>query len=191
MLPFFLKEAYTVKIQTRSSEKHKMVELKARVSNHDLLREKLSELGSEYVGTFFQTDIYFKVPEGRLKLREVKGTNTAELIYYERENIAGPKQDDAFLLRVEEAGDLKDVLNRILKQRVVIEKEREIYMLQGTQVHLDTVKTLGKFIEFERQTTEETKTVKKDQQVLEELMKKLGIHQDNLETHSYSDLAQP
>ena len=168
-----------------------MVELKARVSNHDLLRKKLSELGSEYVGTFYQTDVYFKVPEGRLKLREVKGTNTAELIYYERENIAGPKQDDAFLLKVEEAGDLKNVLNRILKQRVVIEKEREIYMLQGTQVHLDTVKTLGKFIEFERQTTEETKTVKKDQQALEELMKKLGISPDNLETHSYSDLAQP
>jgi hypothetical protein len=50
----------TVKIETQDSFKHKMVELKARVSDHELLRKKLSALGAEYIGTFRQSDLYFK-----------------------------------------------------------------------------------------------------------------------------------
>ena len=179
-----------MKIESQSTASHKMVELKARVNDHEDLRKKLSELGSQCVGTFYQTDVYFQVPEGRLKLRELNGSRNAELIYYERENIAGPKQDDAFLLRVQDAEDFKWVLKRILKQTIVIEKEREIYMHKGTQIHLDTVKGLGKFIEFERQTTNEPETVRKDQKVLEELRKQLQISPNSLETLSYSDLAQ-
>jgi len=179
-----------VRIENQSTASHKMVELKAKVTELEGLRKKLDNLGSKFVGTVNQEDTYFEVPEGRLKLREIKGTSDVELIFYERENIVGPKQDDAFLLRVRDADDFKAVLKRILKQIIIIEKEREIYTYQGTQIHLDTVKGLGKFIEFERQTTNEPKTVKKDQQVLEELRKQLQISENNLETLSYCDLAQ-
>ena len=179
-----------MKIKTQRSFRHKMVELKARVDDHNFIRKKLSALGAEYAGTFQQTDLYFVVPEGRLKLREVKGNGTAELIYYERENITGPKQDDAFLLRVQESEDLKSILKTILKPLVVIQKIREIYQYQGTQIHLDTVKTLGKFVEFERQTGDDSSVIEKDQLVLEKLMEKLAIDSSNLETLSYSDLAK-
>jgi len=167
-----------------------MIELKARVDDHEFLRKKLSALGAEHVGTFQQTDLYFEVPEGRLKLREVKDNRTAELIYYERENIAGPKKDDAFILRVQEPEDLKKILKKILTPLTMIEKVREIYRYHGTQIHLDTVKKLGKFIEFERQTSEDPKIVKKDRLILEKLMEKLEIEQNNLEALSYSDLVQ-
>jgi predicted adenylyl cyclase CyaB len=177
-------------MESQSTASHKMVELKARVNDLDELRKKLSDFGSKFVGTFHQKDTYFEVPEGRLKLREVEGTSDAELIFYERENIAGPKQDDAFLLRVQDADDFKRVLKRILKQSIIIEKEREIYIHKGTQIHLDTVRGLGKFIEFERQTSNEPETVRKDQQALEELRQQLEISPNNLETLSYSDLAE-
>jgi predicted adenylyl cyclase CyaB len=167
-----------------------MVELKAKVVELKGLRKKLDDLGSNFVGTFHQKDTYFEVPEGRLKLREVEGTSDVELIFYERENIAGPKQDDAFLLCVRDADDFKRILKRILKQSIVIEKEREIYKYKGTQIHLDTVKGLGKFIEFERQTSNDLEVIKKDRHVLEELRKQLEIHPKNLETLSYSDLIQ-
>jgi adenylate cyclase class 2 len=167
-----------------------MIELKARVDDHEFLRKKLSALGANHVGTFQQTDVYFKVPEGRLKLREVKDNSTAELIYYERENIAGPKRDDAFILRVQEPEDLKKILKKILTPLTMIEKVREIYRYHGTQIHLDTVKKLGKFIEFERQTSEDPKIVKKNRLILEKLMEKLEIEQSNLENLSYSDLVQ-
>jgi len=167
-----------------------MVELKARVEDHDFLRKKLSALGAEHAGTFRQTDSYFEVPEGRLKLREVTDDGTAELIYYERENIAGPKSDDAFILRVQEPEELKKILKKILTPLVVIEKVREIYRYNGTQIHLDTVKNLGKFIEFERQTSDDPKMIKKDRLTLQKLMKKLKIDPNNLESLSYSDLLE-
>jgi predicted adenylyl cyclase CyaB len=165
-----------------------MVELKARVDDHAFLRQSLSALGAEHVGTFRQTDSYFKVPEGRLKLREVKDVDKAELIYYEREDVAGPKSDDAFLLRVQEPEELKKILKKILEPLIVVEKEREIYMYEGTQIHLDTVENLGKFVEFERQTSDEPTMVEEDRQNLHELMKKLQIDPNRLESLSYSDL---
>jgi len=167
-----------------------MVELKARVSDHEVLRKKLSALGAEHVGTFRQTDSYFRVPEGRLKLREVKDNDTAELIYYEREDIAGPKSDDAFLLRVQEPEELKRILKKILAPLVVVEKVREIYWHKGTQIHLDTVENLGKFVEFERQTSDDPESIRKDRQSLQKLMEKLEIDPNNLESLSYSDLIQ-
>ncbi len=177
-----------MKIEAHHSFKHKMLELKAIVGDHEFLRKKLSALGAQYVGTFQQTDLYFKVPEGRLKLREVKDDRTAELIYYERENIPGPKRDDAFILKIKEPEDLKKILKKILTPLTVIEKVREIYQYQGTRIHLDTVKKLGKFVEFERRTSDDPKVVEQDRRVLEKLMKKLEIEQSNLETLSYSDL---
>jgi predicted adenylyl cyclase CyaB len=110
------------------------------------------------------------------------------LIYYERENIAGPMRDEAFILRIQEPEDLKKILKKILTPLTRIEKVREIYQYQGTQIHLDNVKKLGKFVEFERQTSDDPKLVEKDQRILEKLMEKLEIDPNNLETLSYSDL---
>ena len=175
-----------MKIKAHHNFKHKMMELKARVGDHEFLRKKMSALGAEYVGTFQQTDLYFKVPEGRLKLREIKDSSTAELIYYEREKIAGPKNDDAFILRVQESEDLKKILKKILTPLVDIKKVREIYRYQGTQIHLDTVKKLGTFIEFEIESSEQTE--KRNIEFLRDLMSKLDITEKQLVKVSYSDL---
>lgn len=179
---------WVLKIETQKGLEHKMVELKARVGDHEFLKKKLSALGAEYVGTFRQSDLYFVVPEGRLKLREVEASDVAELIYYDREDIAGPKSDDAFLLRVHDSEDLKAILKKILTPSVRIDKVREIYMYKGTQIHLDTVEKLGMFIEFERRTADNSKVVEADRVILEQLMKTLEIDPDNLVTLSYSDL---
>ena len=54
---------------------------------------------------------------------------------------------------------------------------------------MDTVKKLGKFIEFERQTADNPKRIGKDRLILEKLMEKMKIKSSNLETLSYSDLS--
>jgi len=167
-----------------------MVEIKARVSDHELLRKKLSDIGAEHVGTFRQSDLYFKVPEGRLKLREVEAKSTVELIYYNREDIAGPKSDDAFILRVQKPGELKKILKKILTPLIVIDKVREIYVYCGIQIHLDSVEKLGKFIEFEKQTADTPESIEKGRLTLQKLMEKLEIDPSNLESHSYSDFLQ-
>ncbi len=65
-----------------------------------------------------------------------------------------------------------------------MDKEREIYVLEGTQIHLDNVQNLGTYIEFERKITDASR----DREVLEELMKKLQIQEEDLIQGSYSDL---
>lgn len=171
------------------------MELKAKVEDLDVVRGKLASLGAQHIGTFRQIDVYFDVPEGRLKLREVEDDSTAELIYYQRENIAKPKRSDVFILKVQEPAFLKTLLGKLLKIRATVEKVREIYRYQGTslaskypyiQIHLDNVKKLGTFIEFEMESSKRTE--KRDKQVLENLMKKLEIKTNQLEKHSYSDL---
>ncbi len=177
-------------IKVQSADEHKMVELKAKISSLGSIRRKLTILGAKRIGTFRQIDVYFKVPKGRLKFREVEGNNKAELIYYERENIAGPKEGNVFILKVEEAGVFKSILKRILKTSVIVEKVREIYQYQGTQIHLDRVKKLGNFVEFERKTPVGTHSIRKSIQILEKLMEELDVQPENLETPSYSDLIE-
>ena len=177
-----------MKIEARQGLSHKMVELKARVDDLEVFRKKLGKLGAEYVGTFQQKDQYFKVPEGRLKLREVKDDNTLQLIYYDREDVAGPKNDDAFILKVQEGEEFKEILDKILAPLVIVEKVREIYRYQETQIHLDVVDGLGKFVEFERYVGKDSSKTENGRKILENLMKQLDISSDSLEPLSYSDL---
>jgi len=166
----------------------KMVELKARVNALDSVRRKIINLRAHHIGTFKQIDVYFEVPKGRLKLREVEGKNTAELVYYERKNVANPRESNVFILGVQKPVVFKTLLEKVLKTRVTVEKLREIYRYQGTQIHLDTVRNLGFFIEFERETPADPQAIRKNQQAFAELMKKLEIKSENLEKLSYSDL---
>ncbi len=177
-------------IGVESRAEHRMVELKSKVDGLDVVRRKLTTIGAQPVGMFRQTDVYFNVPEGRLKLREVEGRNKVELIYYEREDAAGPKRSSVFILEIHEAEVFKNLLQRLLKTSAIVEKTREIFQYEGTQIHLDKVEDLGYFVEFERETSLDAHTIKRDLQILEKLMEKLELDSKNLEKLSYSDLIQ-
>jgi len=176
-----------LKIESKRGLQHLMVELKARIEDHEPIRKKLTELGAEHIGVFRQTDTYFRVPEGRLKLREIEGSRTAELIYYEREDVSGPKGDRAFILRAQDGDELRCILERILAPLVKVSKMREVFRYQGTQIHLDTVCGLGKFVEFERPVGD-NETMTEAQQRLDRLRETLKIKESSLEALSYSDL---
>ena len=65
------------------------VEIKARCTNPEFIRQYLKNYPASFKGIDEQTDTYFQSPEGRLKLRE--GNIENNLIYYKRVNSAGPK----------------------------------------------------------------------------------------------------
>jgi len=166
--------------------KRTLVELKARASNLKALRAKLNALGASLVGVYHQKDTYFQVPSGRLKLREVEGRPPL-LIYYEREDVPTPKRSNVYLLEVGEPL-LREAILEVLKPLVVVEKKREIYVYEGTQIHLDEVEGLGSFIEFEREVEGTPEAVEEGRKSLRQLMERLGIPRENLESLSYSDL---
>ena len=173
-----------------SKVEHEIVELKAKVHDLKTVRRRLTSLRALHLGTFRQIDVYFKVQKGRLKLREMKDKNNAELIYYERENIAGPKRSNVFILKIQDPKFFKNLLKRLLKTTAIVEKSREIYRYQGTQIHLDTVEKLGNFVEFERKIPAGERVTKRNQRILDKLMEKLGINPESLEKLSYGDLIQ-
>ncbi len=170
-----------------STSEHTLVELKAKVDSLEPIRRKLEALKAKHVGTFQQTDIYFDVPKGRLKLRQTD-SEKAQLIYYERDNVSKPKRSDIFIMEIPESKAFTALLKKILKVKVTVEKTREIYWFEKTQVHLDTVDSLGCYVEFERKTPNAPKEIEGNTRRLEKLMETLEIDTESLEKLSYSDL---
>ncbi|NJM62532.1 MAG: class IV adenylate cyclase, partial [Oscillatoriales cyanobacterium RU_3_3] len=96
---------------------------------------------AELKGTDEQTDTYFNVPAGRLKLRE--GNIENNLIYYERSNQAGPRNSHFHLVKVPDAGALKEVLRKSVGIKTIVKKTREIYYIGNVKFHIDAVPVLG------------------------------------------------
>lgn len=163
------------------------VEIKARCKNPSTVRQYFIDHAAEYKGLDHQTDTYFNVPNGRLKLRE--GNIENNLIFYERSNQAGPKDSHFHLVRIEDAAALKEVLTKANGIKTIVEKNREIYYIGNVKFHIDEVPGLGHFVEIEAGNIlfpEMTQAQLKEQCDL--YMKELGIREEDLLESSYSDM---
>jgi adenylate cyclase, class 2 len=165
---------------------HLNVEIKARCGNQDKIRTSLKKLNADFKGTDHQIDTYFKVPVGRLKLRE--GTIENYLIYYQRENQDGPKASQVTLFQNHPRSSLKSILQKALGILVSVDKIREIYLIENVKFHLDSVAELGSFIEIE--AIDFDGSIGRDAlyKQCETYMSLLQISSDDLLSHSYSDL---
>lgn len=112
-----------------------------------MIRKLLNSHSAIKKGTDHQIDTYFKVPKGRLKLRE--GNIENHLIYYERTDGDGPKQSKILLYKSKPGSSLKTILSQALSVLVLVDKIREIYFIENVKFHLDEVKDLGSFVEIE------------------------------------------
>ncbi len=167
------------------TESHRLVELKARYE--DLGKARALLTGAERVGTFRQTDTYFSLGERRLKLRTVEGRKEGQLVYYERPDAGGVKESLVLLADLPEAAAVLDILRRTFPVQAEVRKTREIYRLEGVQIHLDTVDGLGRFIEFEKVVAGEAEREAGRAQ-LESLSRYFQIDPDDHMASSYSDL---
>lgn len=162
------------------------VEIKARCNDASFIRNYLLTNGADFKGTDEQTDTYFNVPNGRLKLRE--GNIENNLIYYERTNQAGPKNSHFQLVKIEDAAGLKEALTKSNGVKVVVKKKREIYFIKNVKFHIDEVPGLGSFTEIEAGN----KTADLSQEELKEqcdfYVKEFGIEEKDLIDVSYSDM---
>ena len=82
-----------------------------------------------------------------------------------------------------------EILKRILPVQAEVRKTREIHRYRGVQVHLDTVKGLGKFIEFEKVLGDESER-EAGRLELETLREYFQIPDEDLMASSYSDLVE-
>ncbi|NOT52579.1 MAG: class IV adenylate cyclase [Chitinophagaceae bacterium] len=162
------------------------VEIKARCDDPLFIRNYLLSNGAEFKGVDEQTDTYFNVSNGRLKLREGKIENN--LIYYERTNQAGPKNSQFNLIKVEDAAGLKDVLEKSIGVKVVVKKKREIYYIKNVKFHIDEVPGLGSFVEIEAGNMLADLSQEQLKQQCDFYLKEFGINENDLIEVSYSDM---
>ena len=108
-----------------------------------------------------QVDTYYRVPRGRLKLRQIERlqadgacdpeSGSAELIGYDRPLVHGPRWSAYRVAAVDprSGGDVHAALALTHDVLVRIVKQRDVVHVGSTRVHLDQVEELGAFVELE------------------------------------------
>jgi adenylate cyclase, class 2 len=160
------------------------LEIKAKYSSLARARTISRTLGAEFKGTLRQTDSYFKVKQGRLKLREIDGKQL-ELIFYRRKNARGSRYSDYTVLELQKREAAERVLNSLFETMVVVKKKRDLFLYKNSRIHVDSVSGLGVFVEFEVLVV---RGKKQAQQLMSFLCRKFGIDSTSIIAGSYSDL---
>ena len=125
------------------------IELKVRAPELSAVRARILYLGAEYQWRRVQTDTYFQVSGGRLKLRVNDGASDGILIGYSRPDDHSSRISQYRLLPVPDAATLRLMLDEALGILAVVSKARELYLFGNTRIHLDDVNDLGSFVELE------------------------------------------
>jgi len=163
------------------------VEIKARVSDLAPVRKIAEQLADTGPTVLEQEDTFFRCSNGRLKLRCLRGSPQAELIFYRRADLAGPKESQYVIYRTSDPKGLLAILSGALEIRAVVRKRRTLYLIGPTRVHLDEVEGLGQFIELEV-VLQDGQSASEGIAIAHDLMAKLGIPQDQLVEKAYIDL---
>lgn len=124
------------------------VEVKARLAAPEQVRLMVERLSGTAAALFGQTDHYYDVPKGRLKLREC-GDQGAQLIYYNRPDQTEPTLSVYEIAPVSDAAKMIAVLECIFGDAIVVRKKRRLHLMGQTRIHLDEVEGLGHFLELE------------------------------------------
>ena len=166
---------------------HQNIEIKARCANASSIRKYLQQQQARFIGVDEQCDTYFNTSNGRLKMRQ--GPIENALIYYNRENKAGPKLSEVKLLPLDNNADLlKEILAKAHGVKVVVKKKREIYFIENVKFHIDEVEELGSFVEIEAIDKDGSIGLEKIKEQCFFYLEQFQIGEDDLLTHSYSDL---
>jgi predicted adenylyl cyclase CyaB len=164
------------------------VEIKARLTQPDGVRRRVEALADGPPELLEQEDTFFACPEGRLKLRRF-GDGSAELIFYRRDDVAGPRQSDFLKAPIPEPDALEAALGAALGVLGHVRKRRTLYLVGQTRIHLDQVERLGWFLELEVVLGDD-QTVADGEAIAHDLMAALGITEADLVDVAYVDLIQ-
>jgi predicted adenylyl cyclase CyaB len=162
------------------------LEIKARLPDFAAARLVAHRVATDSLGVQRQKDTYFHCPTGRLKLREIDG-QTAQLVWYAREDRPDTKASDYILAPVDDSTALHAALTSAYGARGVVEKRREIFLHHNVRIHLDEVTGLGTFLEFEAVLSSAADTAVSEER-LRTLLAAFGIAPSELLSKSYSDM---
>ena len=164
------------------------IEIKARIKDFSKLKAAVENLSDTPATLLSQEDTFFNVSQGRLKFR-ILAPDEGQLIFYKRLDRSGPKRSDYLIATTSDPQALKDILSACYGIRGMVRKQRLLYLIGNTRIHLDQVEGLGTFIELEVVLASEQDD-KRGQAIAKELMTKLGIQEKDLIKEAYIDLLE-
>ena len=167
---------------------HINYEIKARTTKYkqDKIRKILLQSFAKFIGVDNQIDTYFKIEEGRLKIR--KGDIENYLVYYNREDKEDSKQSNVELYPLLKHSYLEKIIRKTHDILVIIDKKREIYFIDNVKFHIDNVQGLGRFIEIEAISENEKIPIEKIKEQCDYYKSLFNIKEENLIKNSYSDM---
>jgi predicted adenylyl cyclase CyaB len=162
------------------------IEVKARITDRDALIAAAKSVSGRPEKILHQTDTFFQVPNGRLKVRKL-ARDAGKLIYYERADQAGPKTSEYRLTPTSDPEGLRCTLARSLPMLGEVKKQRTVYFVGQTRIHIDRVDGLGDFVELEVMI-QPNQTLEQGEEIALNLMAQLGITEADLIEVAYLDL---
>ena len=100
---------------------------------------------------------------------------------------AGPKVSDYWITETHSPAAMRETLARALGIVGRVRKQRRLYLLDRTRIHLDNVEGLGSFVELEV-VLDEGESPHAGEEVARHIMKALGIGNSQLVQGAYVDL---
>jgi adenylate cyclase class IV len=173
------------------------LEIKCIYPAHRLAeRLAVGEVGALNFGRLKQTDTYFHVSRGRLKLRhslhyapqrDARPAGCYELISYRRLDLGAARPSFYEILAIPDGPKTLRFLSACLGVKVRVYKSRKVYLRENLRIHLDTVRGLGRFLEFELLVSRShpLATCKKQ---MSQLLALFHVSKESLIRFSYSDL---
>jgi adenylate cyclase class 2 len=132
------------------------IEAKIRVSALEPVRARLQVRKARHLGVQVERDVYYNAPHRDFAVTDealrVRYSDGAPVLTYKGPKLPGegPKAREEICVAVEEGNLLELVLERLgFRRTAEVVKERDLYRLEGATIALDTVETLGTFIEIE------------------------------------------
>jgi len=163
------------------------IEIKARAHQFDQLRERATALAPDAPLVFRQQDFFYDVPTGRLKLRQFDDGTPSELIFYQRDDRDGPKVSYYSRSPVTNPEAMHALLAQALTTRGIVTKERHVFLVGRTRIHLDRVDGLGDFVELEVLLGQDDDEAGGEQEA-HEMFARLGVAPKDLVPVAYVDL---
>lgn len=161
------------------------IEIKARSRDPERQRAAALEL-ADRTERLVQTDTFFNISNGYLKLRRQRGAGDY-LVFYRRELKKGPKSSVYTIIPVKDALKTLRALSRLLGVSKEVFKRRLVCHAGRARIHLDEVRGLGRFIELEV-VLRPGEGPAAGRREAARLMKLLRIRREDLLTGAYADM---
>ena len=163
----------------------KNLEAKFRLANHAEAEKRAAALGYTRRAILNQRDTFFRVANGKLKMREENGASV--LIFYHRDE-SGPLMLSSYdIVPVADPARTLQILTAALGTIAVVEKVRTLMLLRNVRLHLDRVANLGDFGEIEA-VIPDGDDPERSRAAVDEILAALGVTQSGLIDVSYFEM---